>query len=181
MREREYVELRYKRRNTLRSGVDVEVRYRFWATEPRFEVEYRITNDSGYPLHAPYVMVGFPGFSDHRWVTEVADAYRERRPWGGHDNFLSEALARRLAEYLMLRHDVTGGVMEGLTTRVAMSVGKDTYALNGYFLATPDLAQVYSAHTNKPGYLPSHLYATFEALPPRQSRTVTIAYELGRE
>ena len=180
VREREHVELTFRRRNTLRAGVGVEVKYWFSSTAPRFDVVYQIANNSGHPLHAPYAMVGFPGFSDHRWVSEVADARRVRRPTGRHGYFLSEALASRAAEYVLLRHDVAGGVMEGLMARVTMDVDGGSYVLNGYFLPTPGLAQVHSMQTNKPRYLTSHLYATYEDLPHQQSRSLHIAYVLER-
>lgn len=177
----EYVELTYRRQNTLRAGIAVAVRFRFWALEPRFDVEYSISNGSGYTLYAPYAMVGFPGFTDHRWVSGVADGQHERQPWRPHRNYFSEALSRRLPEYLLLRHDVEGGAMEGLKSRIAMAVGDGSYVLDGYFLPTPGLAKVHSAHTNKPGYLTSHLYATFEDLPHQQSRSLLISYVLGHE
>jgi hypothetical protein len=70
-------------------------------------------------------------------------------------------------------------VSEGLKGSVALQDGNHRYRLSSYYLTDTPLSSAYSAHTNKPRYLTSHLYLTLGDLEPQQQRSVTIHHVLS--
>jgi hypothetical protein len=92
--------------------------------------------------------------------------------------FLTEALARGLAEYQLLRHNAGTGLSEGLKGSVSLQDASGDYRLSSYYLADKSVLSAHSAHTNKPRYLTSHLYITLGDLLPQQERSVTIHHVL---
>ncbi len=162
-----------------RDGVAVEVRYVFQAQGASFHVTYTVFNGSSRLLEHVYVMLGLPGFSNHGYITGVASARQQRPPAPPFETFLAAAVARALPEYQLLRHDARAGISEGLKGSVQLRDGDRTYRLSSYFLAEPSIMSAYSAHTNKPRYLTSHMYATIGDLPPQQRRAITIHHVLS--
>ncbi len=162
-----------------RIGVEAEVRYSFLAQGSSFHVTYSLINGSRWPLDELYVMLGLPGFTNHGYVTAVASARERRLPFWPARVFLAEAQALKVPEYQLLRHDVRAGVSEGLKGSVRLQDGDDDYRLSSYYLTDPSLSSAYSAHTNKPRYLTSHLYLTLGDLKPMQRRSITIHHVLS--
>lgn len=162
-----------------REGIGAEVRYVFLAQATSFHVTYTLFNGSSRALSAVYFMLGLPGFTNHGYITRVASAREQRLPKWPFKAFLAEAEARDLAEYQLLRHDVRAGISEGLKGSVQLRDGDNDYRLSSYYLAESSITSAYSAHTNKPRYLTSHLYATIGELPSHQSRSVTIHHVLS--
>lgn len=157
-----------------RHGVEARVRFSFPLTGRSFQATYEIFNGSMRPLVDPYVMIGLPGFPNQDHATAVSSAREQRYVRWPARTFLAEALERDLPEYLLLKHIARTGVSEGLKGTVTVHDGSSAYTLSSYYLTDPDLQWAYSAHTNKPRYLTSHLYATLPDLPPQASRSVTI-------
>lgn len=162
-------------------GVSARIVYRFSTTGTSFEAIYTIANHSPRTLHSPYAMLGLPGFPNHEYVTEVGSVPQRRFPALPSRSFRQEAEARQLAEYLLLRDDVLRGQTRGLKGTVAIRQGAVTYRLAAYFLSDSTMRQVYSAHTNKPRYLSSHLYATLAELKPGAERSLAVFYVLTQE
>jgi len=170
------VVLTYRRGDVLRPGIAVEVVFRLSALGSLFDVTYTIDNQSNRTLRAPYVMVGFPGFANHRWVSEVATAMEQRQT--SYTSFLIEARELNKQEYLLLRHDVTPapGKRESLRGGVTITAGRRTFTLSSSFLSVGDEVAAYSAHTNKDRYLTSHLYVTAGDIPSGGRRSLTVDY-----
>lgn len=162
-----------------RIGIEAEVRFCFLAQGSSFHVTYSVVNGSRWPMSELYVMLGLPGFTNHGYVTAVASAREQRFPVWPFGAFLAEAQAREMSEYQLLRHDARAGVSEGLKGSVRLLDGDDEYRLSSYYLSDPSLRRAYSAHTNKPRYLTSHLYLTLGDLKPMQRRSVTIHHVLS--
>jgi hypothetical protein len=175
----ERVEVTY-RQPLSRNGIVAEVRYTFHAREPSFHVVYSILNGSPRKMTDVYVMLGLPGFSNHAYVTSVETARQKRLPRWPSQAFEAEAFVQNIPEYLLLRHDVAAGISQGLKGSVTMESEDQAYRLSSYFLSDAGIRSVYSAHTNKPRYLTSHLYATLGEIPPLKSRSVTIHHALTR-
>ncbi|MCC7261732.1 MAG: hypothetical protein IT369_04325 [Candidatus Latescibacteria bacterium] len=176
----EEVVLRFRRAEVLRPGITLRVEYHLRAAEPALVAEYSIDNGSSLTLKNPYVMVGFPGFTDHAWINTVANPRSLRQPLPPYTNFLDEAKAKGLAEYPLLRDDTALAEGRQLKGMVGISVLGTTYLLEATHLPTPGLRQIFSAHVNKPGYLTSHLYVSMADLAPGASRSLAVQYELIR-
>lgn len=176
------VVLRFRRQDVLRRGVEVEVAYYLDARRPEFTVEYTVRNHSGQFLVRPYMMVGFPGFANQQWVEEVATAEKARRPQQPFADFLSEAKARQLTDYLLLRQDWDPDRQppEVLQGAVVLRAAGHTYSLRTSLAGTNGLRGGYIAHTNKPRYLTSHLYAFFSNMGQGQSQHLAVRYVLSR-
>ena len=173
------VRLTFRSANVPRRGIDLEVIYQLPAEGTEFAVEYAIHNGTSHDLQAPYVMIGFPGFPNQRWVTEVGSAERVRRPRSPHVNMKAEALARGVEEYALLRHNADPRrSVEGMKGSVSMDLADRTYSLDTYFVSTAGVSNLFSAHTNKLRYLTSHLYATMLDLQAGRSRSLTVYYTL---
>ena len=173
--------LRFRRQNVLRRGVEVEMACHLDARRPEFTVEYTIRNHSGQLLISPYMMVGFPGFANQPWVEEVSTAEKVRRPAHPFADFLAEAKARKVADYLLLRQDWDPQTQapEALRGAVVLRAGDQEYTLATTLVAAAGLKGAYIAHTNKPLYLTSHLYAFLQSLGEGQSRSVAVHYVLS--
>jgi hypothetical protein len=180
-RGEEEVVLRFRRQNVLRHGVEVEVAYHLNARRPEFTAEYTVRNHSGQFLLSPYMMVGFPGFANQQWVEEVSTAERVRRPQRPFGDFLAEAQGRQLADYLLLRQDWDPQTQdpEALRGTVVLRGGDKKYTLTTTLAAATGLKGAYIAHTNKPRYLTSHLYAYMRSLGGGESRSVGVHYGLS--
>ena len=163
------------------AGVSARITYRFPVAGPSFRVTYVLRNDSQAMLQTPYIMLGFPGFSNHDHVREVADMRSTRVPEPPHAFFRPEAQERQLVEYPLLRHDVPRGRVEGLKGSIVIREKAGDYRLTTYFLADARLPRVFSAHTNKPRYLTSHLYVTLRDLPAGVARSLTVYYVMAHE
>lgn len=174
----EEVILRFRRTEVLQPGITLQLEYRLRAAEPAFTIEYTIDNGSDLTLISPYVMVGFPGFTDHAWINTVANARSLRQPQPPYANFLEEAKAKGLAEYALLRDDNALAENRSLRGIVGISALGTTYLLEASHTPGPDLRQIFSAHVNKPGYLTSHLYVSMEDLAPSARRSFAVQYEL---
>ncbi|HCL30645.1 MAG TPA: hypothetical protein DIC52_19720 [Candidatus Latescibacteria bacterium] len=157
-----------------RDGVVAKVHFRFLTQGSTFHVIYSVYNGSQRALSELYFMLGLPGFTNHGHVTAVASARQVRLPRWPHKEFLAEAKARNQSDYLLLRHDARAGHNEGLKGSVRLQDGDDEYQLSSYYLTDLAIDRAYSAHTNKPRYLTSHLYVTLGDLAPQQQRSVTI-------
>ncbi len=175
------VVLRFRRRDVLRRGIEVEVRYHLDARRPEITAEYTIRNHSGQPLLSPYMMVGFPGFANQQWVEQVSTAEKVRRPLRPYADFLAEAQARKLTDYLLLRQDWNPQTQapEALQGSVALRAAGRTYTLTTTLAGASGLIGAYIAHTNKPRYLTSHLYAFLDSLGDGQSGSVAVRYVLA--
>lgn len=180
-RRAEEVTLRFRRQDVLRRGVQVEVAYHLDARRPEFTVEYTIHNNSDQFLISPYMMVGFPGFANQQWVEEVSTAERVRRPTRPFADFLAEARARKLADYLLLRQDWDPQTQtpDALRGAVVLRGGNKEYTLTTTLTSASGLKGAYIAHTNKPRYLTSHLYAFLQSIRQEQSRSIVVHYVLS--
>jgi hypothetical protein len=176
------VVLRFQRPNVLQRGIELQVTYYLRADRPEFDIEYAIINGTDQHLDEPYVMLGFPGFTNHYWISRVADAHQVRPAHGTHPNFIAESLADGREEYLLLRHDLDPAHWRRtLRGAVSFAVASRTYTLTSTFVPGAMLEHVYSAHTNKPWYLTSHLYVFLRDLRPGQQHRLTIHYSLSAD
>ena len=175
------ISLRYRVQNVMRIGVDVEVIYHLQASNAAFEVEYAIHNGASHALETPYAMVGFPGFSNHRWINVVTAASEVRRARPPHGNFQSEADARGLPEYSLLRQDVDAVADVELRGSIAIETTAQTYRLDTSFSPSGGMTDISFAHINKPPYLTSHLYAAMKDLEAGGSRSFTVTYRLATD
>lgn len=173
--------LRFSQRGVPEPGIELSVEYRLGAQGAEFEVQYMVDNHTGRQLASPYVMVGFPGFANHGWVSEVATAVDRRVPTPPHTTFLAEALADGRSEYLLLRHDVDPRVSrQALQGAIVVDAAGHRYALQASCVPGTGVEQAYSAHTNKPGYLTSHLYVFLKDMEDGESRQVLVRYVVRR-
>ena len=180
MRYEDRLVVEYRVPNVILRGLNLRVVFTFSAARSQFDVEYQIDNQSGQFLKSAYVMVGFPGFVNRR-VNEVIDALGTRRPRRPHATFRDEAAAGSRAEYLLLRHDLelSRSRARGARGGVSLDVGATTYRLDAYYFTDSSLAGAYSAHTNKPRYLTSHLYVTLGDVADGRLRSMTVHYDLS--
>ncbi len=181
--ESDRILLRYQRKNTTEEGADLAVTYRLPLVGSRFGIDYAVVNRTQSWFEEPYIMVGFPGFSNQGFVEEVADAAATRPATPPHTNFQQEANQQSGPEILLLRHDVdpvaaNSGSLEGT---VRLRFGTSTYRLTTTFTPDAQTVWVYSAHTNKPLYLTSHLYAFLQTLESGVGTQLAVEYELVRE
>ena len=173
--------LRFSRRNVLEPGIDLAVEYRLGAQGAAFEVEYTVDNHSGKRLAGPYAMVGFPGFSNHVWISEVATAVQSRVPRPPYATFLAEALADGKSDSLLLRHDVDPRANpQALAGKIVAVARGGRYALEATCVPGPGVQQVYSAHTIKRLYLTSHLYVFLSDMEDGETRQVLVHYALAQ-
>ena len=171
----EHVKVTFRRNSVLRRGVDLSVEYWFFPQRAAFHVTYHIDNGSQTAITDPYVMLGFPGFTNQDLITRVSTSQQRRSArWG---NFGAEALADGRAEYILLR-DEASHVRQAMQSRVDMHTDVGRYELLTYFVVNPAIRSVSTAHTNKPAYLTSHLYATLTDLPAGGSHHLLIYYIL---
>ena len=176
------VVLRFGRRDFFQEGIFLGVTYRLRTDKPEFEIEYSIHNQSIDHLRNPYVMLGFPGFSDHRWISQVANGTGVRPVKPPHLNFISEAWAAGRPEYLLLRQDMEPhGSDRELKNTVSIRMKSTTYSLSASYVADPHSNRLFSAHTNKPRYLTSHLYAFLKNIAPGASRILVVRYKLSSD
>ena len=167
--------------DVLREDLELAVEMAFSTVEPRFDITYTIRNGTPTPLSLPYIMVGLPGFLDHGSVTAIETGDGQRRePLAPHQDFLSEALEDGRSEYLLLRHDLSPAAADSLQGVAEIVEGSTTFALAASYAPAGSIRHVYSAHTNKPRYLTSHLYVFLGSLPADAEHRVTVHYNLSR-
>ena len=179
--ESDRILLRYQRKNTTEEGADLAVTYRLPLVGSRFGIDYAVVNGTQKQFEKPYIMVGFPGFSNQGFIEEVADAVATRPVNPPHINFQQEANHQSGPEILLLRHDVDPANSGSLEGTVKLRFGASTYRLTTTFTPDPQTVWVYSAHTNKPLYLTSHLYAFLHTLGSGVGTQLGVEYELARE
>ena len=158
-------------------NLNLEVDYMLYP-DTRFDVVYRIKNNSQQSITKPYAMVGFPGFSNPGWINEVGNMVETRTPSSSFYNFQQEILSQNRAESTLLWHDWTPGFQDTLHSTITVKAFGGTYELQTAYLPDADVAQVSSGHVVKPAYLTSHLYVNFQDIPPGMSRSLRIHYRL---
>ena len=175
------VVLRFQRGGAIAAGIILGVEYRIKIDRPEFDIQYSIRNFSDRTLMAPYVMLGFPGFSNHGQVSAIETALDHRVPAPPHDNFRDEAIAVGKDEYLLLRHDVYPRLNPRDILKGVVSIAEEgrVFSLESSFDPDGTYTHVYSAHTNKPRYLTSHAYVYLANIPRGQERDLTIHYTLS--
>jgi len=161
-------------------GIDLSVDVTF-RPAGSFSVTYGIANQRPESLHMPYVMVGLPGFSNHRWISAVATTLEPRTCLSPFTSFWQEAMAVDRKEYTLLRDDALLVPQEELKGVTAMSTFGTTYLLSARYRLSGVEARAYSAHVNKPGYLTSHLYILLNDMAPYDSVSLPVHYQLSRE
>ena len=173
--------LRFGRRDIFLEGIYLDVTYRLRADRPEFAIKYAVHNQSVDRLGHPYAMLGFPGFSDHRWISQVATGTGVRPVKPPFFNFQAEARAEGRAIHLLRQDMNPRGADRELRNALSIQMGPATYTLTVNYVAGHGLERVYSAHANKLRYLTSHLYAFLTEMAPGESRSLTIHYKLSRE
>ena len=152
----EATDLLFEKTDVLIIGLDLQVRYNFGMIDT-FSVSYTIKNNTGELLPKPYMMVGFPGFSDHKWISSVSTSAEMRIPKQPFTNFWQEAVADGREEYTLLREDLDGATAKQLTGAIGTTALEGSYILKSTFSSTDHVAAVSAAHVNKARYLTSHL------------------------
>ena len=174
----EYVEVTFSRPDVLLSGISLRVKYTLAAGG--FDVLYEIENGTAEPLPLPYVMIGFPGFANQRWVSAVASSNEMRyvnEPFG---NFWEEAQNSPFSEYTLLEEGPLLELARPLKALVAISAFGSTYVLQSSYTQNGSITDVRSAHVNKSAYLTSHLYINLNDIVPGMSASALIRYTLSR-
>ena len=174
------VAVRFKRRNVLERGIDLELEFILQRHRPALEARYTVINASDITLQRPYAMVGFPGFGNHHRISAVATALGRRVPGPPHTNFRAEVLDLQLDELLLLRHDsaVPGTPRDTLSARIELCAGERLFELSSAAVVDSTYRAAYSAHTIKAHYLTSHLYTFFADMPPGTRRTLAVQHQL---
>jgi hypothetical protein len=177
--EDDRVSLRFTRSGVILNGIELDTEFVFYADRPAFDVTYTIRNGTDQVLVEPYTMIGFPGFTNFNRVIEVATAEHTRRPRAPHQYFEQESISGG-GEALLLLHNVVppSGDLEDLYAAVILEDSGRFFTLESSFTPTFDYSRVYSAHTNKPGYLTSHLYSFYESMLPGEEQSATIRYAM---
>ncbi len=167
--------LNFEKPNVLEPGITLQQDYYLNTQTPEFEVHYVICNKTIRWLRGPYVMVGFPGFMNHRAVVAVETSKDRHAPDEQYSTYYDESTARGLYEYPLIRHDVfpRSGIEELRGSVTVEEPGKQ-FILTSTFTPNETMNHVYSAHTSKQLYLTSHLYVFFDDIPPGQSREVVV-------
>ncbi|MBT4096257.1 MAG: hypothetical protein HOC05_02355 [Gemmatimonadetes bacterium] len=173
------VVLAYSRKSVILDGLDLAVTYTF-GHGPDFDIEYAIKNGSGTTIAAPYSMLGFPGFSNHRWIDFVATNLEPRSAPDSLQSYWEDAVARQVPEYTLLRDDVSFAHAGLLSSVVAYAVLGEAYLLSSELVDHRMISTAFSAHVNKPGYLTSHIYVTYEDLVSIPSCRCSITHAIGR-
>lgn len=167
--------LNFEKPDVLRPGIVLQQDYHFNTRTPEFDVHYIIRNNTGDVLRAPCVMVGFPGFMNHRAAVAVETSKARHEPDEAFSNFFDKSVASGLYQYTLIRHDVfPKSFIEEWRGSVTVAEYGKQYTLTSTFTPDGTIKHVYSAHTNKQLYLTSHLYVFFEDIPAGQSRSVVV-------
>ena len=136
----------FRKSDVVLPNIDLEVRYRFDA-DRTFSATYIITNNRSELLPGPYSMIGFPGFSNHKWVNGVSSRVEARFPDLGFTSFWEEAQAGNRSEYTLTR-DSDESATQPLKGLVAIEAFGKTYTLQAEYRHSDDVAEVFSAHVN---------------------------------
>ena len=173
----------YSRDDVVYEGIGLDVEYYLFAHTAAFDVHYVIHNGTDASLADPYVMVGFPGFLDNGRIVSVGTLGRaDRAVDQPHASFEEEARARGRPEYLLQRSvDPTGAESARYAATVVANEGGRTFSLTSQFEADASFPYVFTAHTNKPGYLTSHLYAYMDDIPAGAAKRLVVHHSLQSE
>ena len=145
--------LNFEKPDVLEPGITLLQDYYLNTKVPEFDVHYVIRNDGEGWLRGPYVMVGFPGFMNHRAVVAVETAMAQHAPDEPFLNYFEEAIAIGASQYTLIRHDVFPQIhIEELLGSVTIEEGRRQFTLQSTFTPDETINHVYSAHTNKPVY-----------------------------
>ncbi|NKB66890.1 MAG: hypothetical protein GKR89_07515 [Candidatus Latescibacteria bacterium] len=176
------VVVRFDRRDVLEPGIDLEVEFILQRWRPALEACYTVVNGSTVTLQRPYVMVGFPGFGNHRRIGAVATARQRLLAPLADGNFRAQVQRLRLAELLLLRDDrpLPRSSPDTLSASVTIAEEREVVELRSLAVLDTSYTQAYSAHTIKPDYLSSHLYGYSRDMRPGQRRTLVVRHELVR-
>ncbi len=167
--------LLFDRHDVLLPGLNLYVRYTF-RLDRRFTVIYGVINHTEGTVEKPYMMVGFPGFMNHKWVTAVATSLEPRYVTEPFGSFWEEAIADSTDVTLLSDGNHSSGRFEG----IAMTSGFGrSFILHTTYVSTAVVDSVYSAHVNKAAYLTSHLYVLMRDLPPGSHAEVRVDYALA--
>ncbi len=174
----EQVEVTFSRPDVLLPGISLKVKYTFAAAG--FDVLYEIENGTAAPLPQPYVMIGFPGFANQRWVSAVASSNEMRSVTEPFGNFWEEAQNSPLSEYTLIEEGPLRELSRPLKALVAISAFGSTYLLQSSYIHSGEIRDVRSAHVNKNSYLTSHLYINLNDIASGMSSSTLIRYTLTR-
>ena len=174
----EQVRVAFSRRDVLLRGITLRTKYTFAGTG--FDVEYVIENDTADLLPEPYVMVGFPGFSNQKWISAVALNSSMRFVNEAFGNFWEEAQNSPYTEYTLLEKGPIQSLDRPMKGLVAITAFGSTYLLQSSFSSGDNVRNVRSAHVNKHAYLTSHLYVNLEDIGPGESSSVMVHYSVSR-
>ena len=169
--------LLFDKHDVLLPGLNLYVRYTF-RPDRRFTVLYGVINHTEGTVEKPYMMVGFPGFMNHKWVTAVATSLEPRYVTEPFGSFWEEAIADSTDDVTLLSDD--GNHSLGRFEGIAMTSGLGrSFILHTTYVSTAVVDSVYSAHVNKAAYLTSHLYVLMRDLPPGSHAEVRVDYALS--
>ena len=171
----------YWRDDVLYPGVRLGVEYHLFADQAAFDVHYTIHNDADSALVDPYVMVGFPGFLDNERIVSVGTLGLQDRPVAQpHATFREQALARGGDELLQRSVDRARSADPGrFAASVSVHEGGKIFTLTSRFESDLSYPYVFSAHTNKPDYLTSHIYAYMEDIPQGVTKRLVVHHSLS--
>jgi hypothetical protein len=136
-------------------------------------VRYALHNLSGRMAPRPYLMLGFPGFTDPRRVARVRLGDERRAPSLPSQTF-ETALRDDEAERTLLEQRWAGE--DSLHARVAGTEGEQSVAVS--CVPGRDVLEAIARHVLKPRYLTSHLYLRFADLLPGETHQITVRYRL---
>ncbi len=174
--------LSFEKQDVIKPGITLEQAYYLNTQAPEFDVHYVIRNNTDEWLRGPYVMVGFPGFMNHRAAVAVETSTARHAPGEEFSSYFDESTALGENEYILIRHDVfPQSRIEELRGSVTIEEPGKQFILTSTFTPDESINHVYSAHTNKPVYLTSHLHVFFNDIPPTQSRAVVVHNEIRVE
>ena len=171
-------ELFYEKKNVLLPGLDLGVTYRFGRVDT-FCVSYSITNYTGELLPQPYMMIGFPGFTDHESVSAVSIGSEKRVPIYPFSSFSQEAALAGRKEYSLLHEDFDDTTGSRLTATVTVLSSAGSYhTLQVTLLSNNHIARVSADHIIKARYMTSHLYILLDDLRSNDNYTVDVSYKM---
>ena len=143
--------LTYRMDSVMRPAVDLAGRYTIRTSDPEFDIAYTVSNGTSNALESPFAMIGFPGFSYHTAIGEVTTVAQTRRPQPPHRSFASEAVAKGLDEYGLLRR-AAGPGEDRLSASIAIIEEASAFRLHTA-VALPHEFKAHVAHINKPAYM----------------------------
>jgi hypothetical protein len=175
---RDGVQLEFYRKDAILAGLNLEVQYLF-KPGGTFTITYVVENKTGGHLPMPYVMVGFPGFTNHKWVTAVGTRLGPYFPKPPHLTFWEQAISEGRAESTIASDEAGVFGDQPLKGLIVISMFGRSYMLQAKYSPSEDVAQAHSAHVNKPGYLTSHLYVLLNDMLPDAIAKIKVDYRIS--